>query len=76
VQVVVGKAHTVMAEGGIARPWQNVDQADDWRMHFPTQCARQVFKTIGGWPRYCSEAPDRVHELEQWGALFDRTSDA
>src|SRR5213075_1934791 len=56
---LLGKAHTVMAEGGIAAAMANVDADDDWRM-------AQL---------HAQEAPDRVRELEQWGALFDRTED-
>lgn len=73
---LLGKAHTVMAEGGLAAAMANVDKHDDWRTHF-----RDTFnggKQLNNWRMaqlHAQEAPDRVRELEQWGALFDRTSD-
>jgi succinate dehydrogenase / fumarate reductase flavoprotein subunit len=73
---LLGKAHTVMAEGGLAAAMANVDKTDDWRTHF-----RDTFnggKRLNNWRMvqlHAQEAPDRVRELEQWGALFDRTSD-
>ena len=73
---LLGKAHTVMAEGGIAAAMANVDQADDWRTHF--RDTMRGGKFLNNWRMaqiHAQEAPDRVHELEQWGALFDRTSD-
>jgi succinate dehydrogenase / fumarate reductase flavoprotein subunit len=73
---LLGKAHTVMAEGGIAAAMANVDQADNWRTHF--RDTMRGGKFLNNWRMaqiHAQEAPDRVHELEQWGALFDRTSD-
>ena len=73
---LLGKAHTVMAEGGIAAAMANVDQADDWSTHF--RDTMRGGKFLNNWRMaqiHAQEAPDRVHELEQWGALFDRTSD-
>ena len=71
---LLGKAHTVMAEGGIAAAMCNVDQADDWRTHF--RDTMRGGKLLNNWRMaqlHALEAPDRVRELEQWGALFDRT---
>ena len=71
---LLGKAHTVMAEGGIAAAMGNVDAADDWRTHF--RDTMRGGKMLNDWRMaqiHAQEAPDRVHELEQWGALFDRT---
>jgi succinate dehydrogenase / fumarate reductase flavoprotein subunit len=73
---LLGKAHTVMAEGGIAAAMANVDEADDWRTHF--RDTMRGGKFLNNWQMaqiHAQEAPDRVHELEQWGALFDRTSE-
>jgi succinate dehydrogenase / fumarate reductase flavoprotein subunit len=73
---LLGKAHTVMAEGGIAAAMANVDEADDWRTHF--RDTMRGGKFLNNWrmaQMHAQEAPDRVRELEQWGALFDRTSD-
>ena len=73
---LLGKAHTVMAEGGIAAAMANVDSADDWRTHF--RDTMRGGKFLNNWRMaqiHAQEAPDRVRELEQWGALFDRTSD-
>ena len=73
---LLGKAHTVMAEGGLAAAMANVDKQDDWRTHF-----RDTYnggKRLNNWRMaqlHAQEAPDRVRELEQWGALFDRTAD-
>jgi succinate dehydrogenase / fumarate reductase, flavoprotein subunit len=72
---LLGKAHTVMAEGGIAAAMANVDAADDWRTHF--RDTMRGGKFLNDWRMaqiHAQEAPDRVRELEQWGALFDRTS--
>ena len=72
---LLGKAHTVMAEGGIAAAMANVDVADDWRTHFRDTVRGGKF--LNNWRMahiHAQEAPDRVRELEQWGALFDRTS--
>jgi succinate dehydrogenase / fumarate reductase flavoprotein subunit len=71
---LLGKAHTVMAEGGIAAAMSNVDRADDWRTHF--RDTMRGGKLLNNWRMaqlHALEAPDRVRELEQWGALFDRT---
>src|SRR5881398_2883137 len=73
---LLGKAHTVMAEGGIAAAMANVDAADDWRTHFMDTMKGGSF--LNHWRMaqlHAQEAPDRVRELEQWGALFDRTED-
>ncbi|MBV9342380.1 MAG: FAD-binding protein [Acidobacteria bacterium] len=73
---LLGKAHTVMAEGGIAAAMANVDAADDWRTHF--RDTMRGGKLLNHWRMaqiHAHEAGDRVRELEQWGALFDRTED-
>jgi succinate dehydrogenase / fumarate reductase flavoprotein subunit len=73
---LLGKAHTVMAEGGIAAAMANVDEADNWRTHFCDTMRGGKF--LNNWRMaqiHAQEAPERVRELEQWGALFDRTSD-
>jgi succinate dehydrogenase / fumarate reductase flavoprotein subunit len=73
---LLGKAHTVMAEGGIAAAMANVDPADDWRTHF--RDTMRGGKLLNNWRMaqlHAQEAPERVRELEQWGALFDRTQD-
>jgi succinate dehydrogenase / fumarate reductase flavoprotein subunit len=73
---LLGKAHTVMAEGGIAAAMANVDTADDWRTHF--RDTMRGGKLLNNWRMaelHAREAPDRVRELERWGALFDRTED-
>ena len=72
---LLGKAHTVMAEGGIAAAMANVDEADDWRTHF--RDTMRGGKFLNNWRMaqiHAQESPERVRELEQWGALFDRTS--
>ncbi len=71
---LLGKAHTVMAEGGIAAAMGNVDRADDWRTHF--RDTMRGGKFLNNWRMaqlHAQEAPERVRELEHWGALFDRT---
>jgi succinate dehydrogenase / fumarate reductase flavoprotein subunit len=71
---LLGKAHTVMAEGGIAAAMANVDTSDDWRTHFCDTMRGGKF--LNNWRMaqlHAQEAPERVRELEQWGALFDRT---
>jgi succinate dehydrogenase / fumarate reductase flavoprotein subunit len=71
---LLGKAHTVMAEGGIAAALANVDAADNWRAHF--RDTMRGGKLLNNWRMaqiHAQEASDRVRELEQWGALFDRT---
>jgi succinate dehydrogenase flavoprotein subunit len=73
---LLGKAHTVMAEGGIAAAMANVDSADDWRTHF--RDTMRGGKMLNNWRMaqlHAQESPARVRELEQWGALFDRTDD-
>jgi succinate dehydrogenase / fumarate reductase flavoprotein subunit len=73
---LLGKAHTVMAEGGIAAAMANVDTSDDWRAHF--RDTMRGGKLLNNWRMaqlHAQEAPERVRELEQWGALFDRTED-
>jgi succinate dehydrogenase / fumarate reductase flavoprotein subunit len=73
---LLGKAHTVMAEGGIAAAMANVDHADNWRTHF--RDTMRGGKMLNNWRMaqiHAQEAPERVRELEQWGALFDRTED-
>ena len=73
---LLGKAHTVMAEGGIAAAMANVDTKDDWRTHF--RDTMRGGKFLNNWRMaqlHAQEAPERVRELEQWGALFDRTQD-
>jgi len=73
---LLGKAHTVMAEGGIAAAMANVDAADNWKTHF--RDTMRGGKLLNNWRMaqlHAQEAPDRVRELEQWGALFDRTDD-
>ena len=73
---LLGKAHTVMAEGGIAAAMANVDTGDDWRTHF--RDTMRGGKLLNNWRMaqiHAQEAPERVRELEQWGALFDRTED-
>jgi succinate dehydrogenase / fumarate reductase flavoprotein subunit len=73
---LLGKAHTVMAEGGIAAAMGNVDASDNWRTHF--RDTMRGGKFLNDWRMaqiHAQEAPERVHELEQWGALFDRTKD-
>src|ERR1700677_1990449 len=73
---LLGKAHTVMAEGGLAAAMANVDKADNWRTHF--RDTMRGGKLLNNWRMaqiHAQEAPERVRELEQWGALFDRTKD-
>jgi succinate dehydrogenase / fumarate reductase flavoprotein subunit len=73
---LLGKAHTVMAEGGIAAALANVDERDNWRVHFADTMRGGQY--VNNWRMaelHAKEAPDRVRELEAWGALFDRTAD-
>ncbi len=73
---LLGKAHTVMAEGGMAAALANVDDRDSWRVHFADTMRGGQY--INNWRMaelHAKEAPDRVRELEAWGALFDRTPD-
>lgn len=73
---LLGKAHTVMAEGGMAAAMANVDDRDSWRVHFADTMRGGQY--INNWrmaEHHAKEAPDRVRELEAWGAVFDRTPD-
>src|SRR2546426_5586713 len=73
---LLGKAHTVMAEGGIAAALGNVWPEDNWQVHF--RDTMRGGKLLNNWRMaqlHAQEAPDRVLELEEWGALFDRTKD-
>jgi succinate dehydrogenase / fumarate reductase flavoprotein subunit len=73
---LLGKAHTVMAEGGIAAALANVDDRDSWKVHFADTMRGGQY--VNNWRMaelHAREAPDRVRELEAWGALFDRTPD-
>jgi len=73
---LLGKAHTVMAEGGMAAAMANVDDRDSWRVHFAdTMRGGQYLNNPRMAEIHAKEAPDRVRELEAWGALFDRTKD-
>src|SRR6202011_4095176 len=73
---LLGKAHTVMAEGGIAAALANVDDRDNWRVHFAdTMRGGQYLNNWRMAELHAKEAPDRVRELEAWGGLFDRTKD-
>jgi len=73
---LLGKAHTVMAEGGIAAALANVDERDSWKVHFAdTMRGGQYLNNWRMAELHAKEAPDRVRELEAWGALFDRTKD-
>jgi succinate dehydrogenase / fumarate reductase flavoprotein subunit len=73
---LLGKAHTVMAEGGIAAALANVDDRDSWQVHFADTMRGGQY--VNNWRMaelHAKEAPDRVRELEAWGAMFDRTKD-
>src|SRR6201981_4068839 len=73
---LLGKAHTVMAEVGMAAPMGNVDDRDNWRVHFAdTMRGGQYLNNPRMAELHAKQAPDRVHELEAWGAIFDRTKD-
>ncbi|MDQ6698798.1 MAG: fumarate reductase/succinate dehydrogenase flavoprotein subunit [Acidobacteriota bacterium] len=73
---LLGKAHTVMAEGGVAAAMGNVDDRDNWRVHFAdTMRGGQYLNRPRMAELHAREAPDRVRELEAWGAVFDRTKD-
>jgi succinate dehydrogenase / fumarate reductase flavoprotein subunit len=73
---LLGKAHTVMAEGGVAAALGNVDERDSWRVHFAdTMRGGQYLNSWRMAELHAKEAPDRVRELEAWGAVFDRTKD-
>ena len=73
---LLGKAHTVMAEGGMAAALGNVDDRDNWKVHFADTMRGGQY--VNNWRMaeiHAKEAPDRVRELEAWGAVFDRTPD-
>ncbi len=73
---LLGKAHTVMAEGGVAAAMGNVDAKDGWETHF--RDTMRGGKFVNNWRMaqiHAQQSPDRIRELEQWGALFDRTED-
>jgi succinate dehydrogenase / fumarate reductase flavoprotein subunit len=73
---LLGKAHTVMAEGGVAAALGNVDGRDNWKVHF--RDTMRGGKFLNQWRMaelHARESPDRVRELEEWGAVFDRTRD-
>ena len=73
---LLGKAHTVMAEGGVAAALGNVDDRDSWKVHFADTMRGGQY--VNNWRMaelHAREAPDRVRELEAWGAVFDRTPD-
>ncbi len=73
---LLGKAHTVMAEGGMAAAMGNVDERDNWRVHFAdTMRGGQYLNNCRMAELHAKEAPARVRELEAWGAIFDRTKD-
>jgi succinate dehydrogenase / fumarate reductase flavoprotein subunit len=73
---LLGKAHTVMAEGGIAAALANVDERDNWKVHFcDTMRGGQYVNNWRMAEIHAQEAPARVRELEAWGAVFDRTAD-
>jgi succinate dehydrogenase / fumarate reductase flavoprotein subunit len=73
---LLGKAHTVMAEGGMAAAMGNVDERDNWRVHFAdTMRGSQYLSNCRMAEIHAKEAPARVQELEAWGAIFDRTKD-
>ena len=73
---LLGKAHTVMAEGGVAAALANVDDRDNWKVHFADTMRGGQY--VNNWRMaelHAKEAPERVRELEAWGAVFDRTAD-
>ncbi|MDE0898788.1 MAG: fumarate reductase/succinate dehydrogenase flavoprotein subunit [Longimicrobiales bacterium] len=73
---LLGKAHTVMAEGGMAAAMSNVDERDGWNVHFAdTMRGGQYLNSWRMAEHHAKEAPERARELESWGALFDRTPD-
>ena len=73
---LLGKAHTVMAEGGVAAALANVDERDSWKVHFAdTMRGGQYLNNWRMAEIHAKESPDRVKELEAWGAVFDRTED-
>ena len=73
---LLGKAHTVMAEGGMAAAMGNVDDRDSWKVHFADTMRGGQY--VNNWRMaelHAKEAPARVQELEAWGAVFDRTKE-
>src|SRR6186713_2592079 len=73
---LLGKAHTVMAEGGVAAALAHVDPKDSWKVHFrDTMLGGKLLNHWRMAQLHAQEAPERVLELEEWGALFDRTPD-
>jgi succinate dehydrogenase / fumarate reductase flavoprotein subunit len=73
---LLGKAHTVMAEGGVAAAMGHVDERDSWQVHFrDTMVGGKLMNNPRMAELHAKEAPDRVRELEYWGAVFDRTRD-
>src|SRR5213593_2324114 len=73
---LLGKAHTVMAEGGVAAALASADARDSWQVHF--RDTMRGGKFLNQWRMaqlHAQEAPDRVRELQEWGAVFDRTRD-
>src|SRR5262244_940667 len=73
---LLGKAHTVMAEGGIAAAMGNVDDRDSWKVHFAdTMRGGQYLNNWRMAELHAKESPECIRELEAWGAVFDRTPD-
>src|SRR4029450_6869412 len=75
-KALLGEGHTGMAEGGVAAALGNVDDRDNWQVHFSDTMRGGQY--VNNWRMaelHAKEAPDRVKELEAWGALFDRTAD-
>src|SRR5437588_10658616 len=73
---LLGKAHTVMAEGGMAAALGNVDPRDNWKVHFRDTMRGGKFLNVWRMAElHARQAPERVRELEEWGAVFDRTKD-
>jgi succinate dehydrogenase / fumarate reductase flavoprotein subunit len=73
---LLGKAHTVMAEGGMAAAMGNVDKRDNWKIHFRDTMRGGKFLNVWRMAElHARQAPDRVRELEEWGAVFDRTKE-
>src|SRR5215204_5515695 len=73
---LLGKAHTVMAEGGMAAALGNVDKRDTWKVHFRDTMRGGKFLNVWRMAElHAKQAPDRVNELEEWGAVFDRTKE-
>src|SRR6188474_2249967 len=73
---LLGKAHTVMAEGGMAAAMGNADSRDNWKIHFRDTMRGGKFLNVWRMAElHAKQAPDRVRELEEWGAVFDRTKE-